>query len=62
MTRTRSTIRPSRSRRANPWQIADYVWGFALGLALSGMAIEHGRQQVRSSPPPAYTLTAYPGP
>ena len=44
-----------------PWQIADYLSGFLLGLALAGMAIDYGRQHPTTtlpSPPPI----AYPGP
>lgn len=47
-----------------PWQIAEYVWGLCLGLALAGMAIDYGRRTAPSPAPlPAVqTLTQFPGP
>jgi hypothetical protein len=47
-----------------PWQLAEYVWGLCLGLALAGMAIDYGRRapSAPASLPPAQTLTQFPGP
>ena len=56
----------------------DHIWGFALGLALVGMALDYGSRSTPSAPPvtarpsppssprpalpPAHTLTMFPGP
>ncbi|MEB3209302.1 MAG: hypothetical protein VKK63_10355 [Synechococcus sp.] len=48
-----------------PWVVADYLLGFLLGLALGVMCIDSGRRYAATTPappPPAHTLTHYPGP
>ncbi len=47
-----------------PWHVAEYAWGFLLGLALAAMAIDHGRSTAPtpSALPAAQTLTQFPGP
>lgn len=66
MTPSRSRSKPRRARAPMPpWVVADYLLGFLLGLALGVMCIDSGRRYAATTPappPPAHTLTHFPGP
>lgn len=59
MTALRSKRTPRR-RPMPPWITAEHVAGFVLGLALAGMAIDHGMQHPTQTLPPTPTLYAGP--